>query len=293
MTDRAAYIRGARLTIWTPRPDPTTRLGAFFGAVVPNALVVENLRITWSVKKDGTSKPNAATISINNLAETSRAEVGRLPKRMALEVGYNGRLRQLWVGDLTHATHDKDGVTWTTTLVGADGSRAFKHAIVNRSLVAGTTVLQAVREAATALGLQVPAAVTTRTDLAKQFVNGVALFGRAAAEMTKLLEPLGLSWSIQDGELVILDPVAVRPGDALVLDQPAGLIGSPSLGAPDKPGGRPKLSARCLVYPEIQPGRLLAVRSLTVNGRFRCEAVTHTGCNMDGDMMTELEAKPL
>ena len=96
MTDRAAYIRGARLTIWTPRPDPTTRLGALFGAVVPNALVVENLRITWSVKKDGTSKPNPATITINNLAETSRAEVGRLPKRMALEVGYNGRLRQLW-----------------------------------------------------------------------------------------------------------------------------------------------------------------------------------------------------
>lgn len=293
MTDRAAYIRGARLTIWTPRPTPTTPLGAFFGAVAPNALVVENLRITWSVKKDGASKPNTATITVDNLAEASRAEVGRLPKRMALEVGYNGRLRQLWVGDLTYASHDKMGVTWTTTLVGADGTRAFKHALVNRSMVAGTTVLQAVREAAAALGLEVPAAVTTRPDMARQFVNGVSLFGRAAAEMTKLLEPLGLSWSIQDGELAILDAVSVRPGEALVLDQAAGLIGSPSLGAPDKPGARPTLSARCLTYPEIQPGRLLSVRSRTVNGNFRCESVSHTGCNMDGDMVTELEAKPL
>lgn len=293
MTDRAAYIRGARLTIWTPRPDPTTSLGAFFGAVVPNALVIENLRIAWSVKKDGASKPNTATITVNNLAETSRSEIGRLPKRMALEVGYNGRLRQLWVGDLTYPNHDRDGTTWTTTLVGADGARAFKYAIVNRSMVAGTTVLQAVREVAKALGLQVPAAVTTRPDLARQFVHGVAVFGRAAAEMSKLLEPLGLAWSIQDGELVILDPVAVRPGDALVLDQAAGLIGSPTLSPPSKPGARPVLSARCLTYPEIQPGRLIAVRSLTVNGRFRCESVSHEGCNQDGDMFTEIEAKPL
>lgn len=294
MTGRAAYLRSARVTVWTPRPDPTTRLGAFFGAVVPNALVIEDpLRIEWQVQKDGKSQPNRATIKVNNLAESSRAELGTLPKRLLLEVGYRGQLRRLASGDVTYASHEKDGPTWTTTIVVGDGSRAYRFAEVNRAMAAGTTALEAVRQVAAAMGLELPAAVEARTDLRRQFTSGLSIVGRAAAEMSRLLAPFGLAWSIQDGELAILDEVSTRPGDALVLDEAAGLIGSPAMAPPAKPGARPVMSARCLLYPELAHGRLLQVRSLTVNGRFRVESVTHTGCNRDGDAVTELEAKAL
>lgn len=294
MTGRAAYLRSARVTVWTPRPDPTTSLGAFFGAVVPNALVIEDpLRIEWQVSKDGKSEPNKATVSISNLAEQSRAELGTLPKRLMLEVGYRGQLRRLASGDVVHASHVKDGATWTTTIVVGDGSRAYRFAEVNRAMAAGTSALEAVRQVAAAMGLELPAAVAGRAELQRQFTSGLSIVGRAAVEMTKLLSPFGLAWSIQDGELAILDAVSTRPGDALVLDEAAGLIGSPAMTPPAKPGARPVMSARCLLYPEVAPGRLLQVRSLAVSGRFRVESVAHVGCNRDGDMVTELEAKAL
>lgn len=291
---RAAYLRSARVTVWTPRPDPSSSLGAFFGAVVPNALIIEDpMRIEWQVSKDGRSEPNKATITISNLAEQTRAELGRSPKRLMLEVGYRGQLRRLASGDVGNAFHAKDGPTWTTKIIVGDGSRAYRFASVNRAMVAGTTVIEAVRQVAAAMGVEMPAAVEARTDLRRQFTSGLSIVGRAAVEMTKLLEPFGLSWSIQDGELAILDAVSTRPGDALVLDEAAGLIGSPAMAPPAKPGARPTMSARCLLYPEIAPGRQLLVRSRAVSGRFRVESVSHVGCNRDGDMVTELEAKAL
>lgn len=292
-TDRAAYLRTARLTVWTPRPDPTTQLGAFFGAIVPNALVVEDLRIEYSASKDGRSEPNKCQVKVTNLARTSRAEFSTLPKRAQLEVGYAGQLRRLFVGDVTYATHELAGTDWVTTLTIADGSRAYKFARVNRAMAAGTPAIAAIREVAKALGLPLPAAVEQRQDLRRQFAQGVTLLGRASDEMSKLLQPFGLSWSIQDGALAILDAVQVRPGDAIVLDEAAGLVDSPVLSAPKKPGDKPVLSARCLLYPEVQVGRLLSVRSRTVTGRFRVESVAHEGCNLDGDQLTSLEAKPL
>lgn len=291
----ALFGHEARLTIWTPRPSASSRLGAFFGAVVPNAMVVERHRIQFAASKDGRSEPNRCQVVVTNLAAESRAELERGPKRVMLEFGYRstGHLRRLFVGDLTHVAHEHARPEWLTTLTIADGSRAYRFARVNRALAAGTTALAAVREVAAALDLEVPVSVAQRPELQRQFATGLSMAGRAAVELTRLLEPLGLRWSIQDGVLVVLDDTSVTPGAPLLVDQNAGVIGSPVYAPPSRPGDRPVLTVRCLLFPEITPGGYVRVKTRSVSGDFRVESTSHEGSNFEDETVTTFEAKPL
>lgn len=290
-----AYLRRARLTIVKPRPDPRTGIGAFFGIEPTNALEIDGLRVQFEIKKSLGATPNSCAITVTNLAEATRAELAVSPLVAILEVGYGtGELRRLFAGDVFYVAHDLDGADWTTRLQLHDGGRAYAHARVVTSFKAGTTILAAVKAAAAALQVKVPPAVETLPALQRATTAGLTLAGKASDEMSRLLTPFGLGWSIQDGALVVLTEggrSGIRPGEAILLNEAAGMIGSPKWGNPPKPGQKPPLSVRHLLFPELSPGGLVQVQSRTANGNFKLTDVTHQGDTEGGDWLTSVEAK--
>jgi hypothetical protein len=294
MADGPQYLRHTRLTIVKPKPDPSTGVGSFFGLEHANALQIDELQVKFEIKKSiGSSTSNTCTMSATNLAEATRDEISAAAPLVAiLEVAYGSdELRRIFIGDVFHVGHEFDGPTCTTKLQLHDGGRAYAYARVVQSFKAGSTVLQAVKAAAKALQLTVPPAVDSIPGMQRAVTAGISLAGSAAAEMSSLLAPLGLGWSIQDGALAILADHGIRPGEAILINEAAGMLGSPTWGNPSKAGKKPPLTVKMLLFPELTAGGLVQVRSRTANGDFKVTDVTHSGDSMGGDQTTTIECK--
>lgn len=275
------FHRGIDLTIAKPK--------GFFDDGT-NAIVVKDLAIAFGIEKSIGKDPNTCEVTIRNLSKQTRAEVQELPRQIRLDAGYDGERQRLFIGDLVWSESKLEGVDWITRLQVADGSRAYAHARVNRSFKRGTSLRIAVQEVATQLGLVVTRAALAKAAMGHQFAAGVSLQGLASREMTRLLRPHGLVWSVQDGRLQILEAEEARPDAALVITQAGGMIGAPEFGSPPEKGKSPVLTVRTLLDPGLTPGGLIDVDAAAIRGTFKVQRVSHAGDTHGEDWISTIEA---
>ncbi len=289
------FTRVLALTLIKPVTDSSGPRGFF--AQQPNAVTIRSMRVKFHIEKALGKSPNKASVTITNLAETTRAQIEKAPLIVRLEVGYDGQenLQTLFTGDLRTAFTSHDGPDVNTTLQMGEGDRAFQFAHVNRSFAPNSTILDAVKECAKTIGLDLPKAILNAPELARQHANGVSLHGPAQKVLTSLLLPVGYSWSMQEGKLIALKQAQVLENQAVVIQQQDGMIGSPQLAPPKKPGESAMLTVKTLVDPRIVAGCKIDVRSKdkVVNGLFRVEKCTHTGDSRSKDWYTSIEARLL
>lgn len=262
--------------------------GRFFQTQSEVTTITE-LRVTFDVEKNLNSDPNTCELSIYNMGQASRAELERKPVHVALEVGYDRNLELLFAGDVRWAKSLINGTEWETRIQLGDGERAYRHARVNRSFRGGVTVADAVRDVATTMELTLDQ--TTKDALAEiPHVNGLSLSGPSYRELTRLLSPHGLTWSIQDGRLQVLSETQTKGGTALRIAQDTGLIGSPEWGTPDDEGNPPHLEVKMLLKPSVYAGRLISIESRQVKGLFKPKKVRSRGDTHGDEWSTEIEA---
>ena len=285
MSDRL-YRRAARLTV-------ARQILGYYGVPQPNATVITDLRVVFNVTKDLEKTPNAATISIYNLSEATRAEFQIKPLLVILEAGYDGNLQQIFKGDVRWVRSVLSGVDWITTIECGDGSRALQFARISQSYKSGVSRKNILGHLANSMGVKLPKNVTDASDMTSQFAAGVTVDGPSADQMDKLLAPLQRSWSIQDGELQVLSDAETLPGQAYVISQAGGMIGTPELGSPSKPGEQPTLTVQNLLYPDLRPGRKIQLDSRSLQGLFKMRKVTHDGDTHSEAWTTSIEATPI
>lgn len=257
----------------------------------PNAVVIKDMRVRFSIEKKIGKEPNSCTITITNLTEDTRAMFETTPLHVRLDAGYNGELERLFAGDLISGRSRQVDTDWETELQISDGARAYANARVNRSFKAGVTLRQCLSEVANSLGLKLPKLSGQEFD--RQFATGVVLYGLAQREMTRLLKPYGFLWSIQDGRLQILRKTEARKETALIISQDSGMVGSPDFGTPEKKGKPAPLLVKSKLKPAATPGGLIQVKSDSINGNYRLNVVKHEGDNYGGAWDTDMEAAQL
>jgi hypothetical protein len=255
------------------------------------AVIIRDMRVQFNVEKNIGSEPNKCDITVTNLARTTSTFLTTKPLRVQLAAGHDNVARYLFVGDLRDGRIVEQNTEVDAQLQLGDGDRAFRFGHVNRSYKRGTSVLTALRDAASGMGVQLPRNVERDAQLRKQFSSGVSLYGNAGDELTRLLAPYGYKWSIQNGSLQILADNEAREDRAWLIDDHAGLIGSPEWSTPTKTGETPKLTVHCALFPELTPGGKVQVASERVNGIFRIEKVTHAGDTDGEEWSTAIEVK--
>lgn len=280
------FRREARLTLARPT--------AFFAQDEANAVQINNLRVAFQIEKTLRRTPNKCRIQVTNLASQTRAEFKKKPLYARLEVGYDGQLERIFAGDVHHAPSTREGADWTTQIEVLDGLRALRFGRISKSLKSGATALNAVRVTAKELGLTLRLSSAVQAELGAQFSSGVSMQGSAADVMSRLLEPYGVNWSIQDGRLqVLLDSEVNSTTTEVLISQDTGMIGSPEYGDPPERGKPPTLKVKVLIYPSIQPGGAIRIDAREVKGRFKVLAVSHHGDTHGADWETEIECRPL
>ncbi len=270
--------------------------------VTIGTLQVEGLRMQFKIEKSLQQEPNKLDLSIWNLSADTRGKLTEAVEKKAapvvVEAGYasapgsHSTTEVIFKGDARTISHGRQGADWITRIGSGDGANAYKSARMVASFAPGTKRSTVIEEAAKSLGmplgnLKERIKAHDFKGALTEFVGGFATATKAAQQLTELLDPLELGWSIQDGHLQVLGDKDTTSAQAIVLSAESGLVGSPELG--DK--GTVKL--RSLLQPGIRPGRRLEVAAEAVKGLFRVERVVHTGDTHGSEWYSEAEAKPL
>ncbi len=266
-----------------PAGSPGT-LGAIESSL---GLDVSLLRIVFKAKKTRRPEPNTATVQVFNLAEPSRRVLEDASKLvMRLDAGYVATgTSQLYLGQVRSAWTISDGNTSTTTITTGDSEKEIQEARIHVPIGPGVPVAYALQAIAKALGVgdgnlaQAIALLQTK-GVATMFGPGRMISGNAARELTDICRSARLEWSIQDGQLQILDLNKPLTDKAILLSSDTGLEGSPTIDynatSKTKKGGV-YVKAKVRMIPELAPGRKVVFDSRFVKGGFRIEEIEYSG----------------
>ena len=179
----------------------------------------QGLKIAFEVARGTQRTANTATIGVHNLSEQTRSKIEGRVNNVILEAGYRFTSAVIFAGDRAMVSHTKQGVDWVTRIQAGDGWRALTRDVFV-SFGAGTTAKE-VLDALLRAG-EITAKARGKANLdqvlgAKVFQKGRALHGRLDDLLEDLASELGLDWSLEEGELLMLSPKEAlqQPGIAL------------------------------------------------------------------------------
>ncbi len=274
------------------------------------ALDVSNLDVEFKILRTLKSEPNRCTLSLWNLNKEHRAQLLKRNRpnptssrtvgiRVQVDAGYVGNTSTLFLGDLREMSSVRDATDWKTTLAGDDGGRAYRESRVNKTFTKGTPLSTVLKQCVEALNLgsgnadkfladaQVPA-------LGGSLPHTMTLSGNAAQQLSRLLNSMGLTWSIQNGVVQVAKHNQPLDLAAVLLTPDTGLIGSPEAGIDASVSiGNAQASANSLKAakkPKAFDARLVKVKSMLIPGLFPGRRVHLKSDSFDGDyVLTECE----
>lgn len=280
------FDRRVRLTIG--QEPPTGNLVQ----LMPTAFIFEGLRVQFRIEKSLRPEPQKAQIAVYNLAESSRGQLVGKGLRVQLEAGYPDTLGLIYSGHTRTTDHPKEPTDWVSKFECGTAERAIQFSRVSQSFRPGASLVDVVKGIVPALVQDAGNALDAVAGL-NGFSSGYAAHGYAADELTRVLTPRGLTWSIQDDRLQILGFNDTLPDEQLVLDENHGLIGTPELGAPVTKGGPSIVKVKSLLDSRFGCGKRFLLNSKARDGVLKIVKLTHIGDTFGADWYTEMECFPV
>jgi hypothetical protein len=257
-----------------------------------DTIIIDGLSVSFDIVKSLAAKtPNKAEVRVWNLNPTHRKQLQELQHvYVSLDAGYAEGTQLVFRGDLRGVSSARDGAGWITTITSDTGRTARKKRIL-KSFAPESTVTEVLQTAAKSMGVKLgntalkTIAAKVHGTGAQKFFNGYALAGAVVDEVDRLARSVGLEWSIQDDELQFLDRGRPLELEGVKLTPTTGLIGSP------EPGNLGLLDARCLMMPNIDPGRRVQIESEHVRGIYRVETAKWRGGTAEKEWYIDMQLR--
>lgn len=232
------------------------------------------LRVAFTSTKTLTGDPNKTDISIWNLSRDTRQAVRQSLTRVEVLAGYDTAPPELVAyGALQDAaTADRQGGDIITKLVVLDGYGGMVRGAYSRSWSGGTPLAQVVADIARSMPGVTVGAVNLSGRLS---AKGAAFAGTSTAQLNRLADQFGFSWSVQDG---VFQAVGDRTdsGNVHSFDSDVNLISiAPTLAGAGEPMTGVELVAR--FDARAKPGDRCNVRSAlspNLSGSYKAQTVT-------------------
>lgn len=217
------------------------------------------LRVTFVVEQSNTQRPNVAEISVYNVKrDTANRFIGKQFTDVTLTAGYESNSGVIFKGNIKFARFGQETpVDKRLDIFCGDGDKAYNHAVVSRTLPSGHTYRDQV-EAAFAPMKEMGVRLGYICPLPSIKMNGPrVLFGNSREILRRLAAATGTQWSIQNGELTIVEKNKPLPNGPLTLNSETGLIGLPT----QTPGG---IVVRSLLDPRMGPNKLIRLDNASI-----------------------------
>lgn len=282
------YSRAVTLTIGVV-DNPDISIEATFNKENLDGFDPSGLDIEFTIERTLKPEPNTCNIVVYNLNEDSRKLLSGAKKlTIKLEAGYQGGTSLLYLGEVRAAWTSRNGPDFLTHLESGDGEKEVQKSRINASYGAKVPMYAAVSAIVKALGVGAGNSTTISSLLASKGIaniGGGALTGSAAQRLTDICRSAQLEWSIQHGNIQILDIGQTISKQAIQVSADTGMIESPTV---DCDG---VLSFSTLIIPGMNPGVLVNMNSLFVNGGYRVERCKWHGQIFGNDWQVDCEAK--
>jgi hypothetical protein len=258
---------------------------ALFGRVVEFAVgdrLWTGQRVQFEIEKSLHRNPNTSKITITNLSAASRRSVTDRGTPMTLRAGYASNIATIFSGQVVGFDDKRADTDRNLELTGRDGDGAWL-ATSSHSWGMPVPRLTVVQSLASDLGLTLGTDAAALVNATGNTRGRLVCHGHAYAELTKVLAPLGLSWSIQDGGLQIIEANTALSPSAVLLTPQTGLIGVPErMEKYHKPGSKRKgtptqIRVVSLLQPSLLPGRQVLVQSDELTGSYIVQKASFKG----------------
>lgn len=276
---------------------------AFSSYEIPNPKADENLNIHFRVDSDRSVGPDKLELKIFGASEETRFRFRKTAyAKISVHFGYTkDSMFQVFKGDLRSAFAVPEvGISPVIKIEAGSGARS-RYAWFNRSYSKNVPLLSVLEDLVAAMDVdgtelsKVPK-LLERNGLPNKIVHGMTMSGHAADQFARLMGSRGIEWHIYNDRLYIRKAgTAIRDAQTIPLLSPdTGLVGVPSV------DGKNILTAECMIFPYIYPGRLVDVQSKFIGGRnpdtkasrarFKVTKAT-TEADMYGPAMIKIEGR--
>lgn len=236
------------------------------------SIVINNLRVTFSIKKTLTSEPNTGEISVYNLNDNNRNLItSKQYSFLELSVCYKDDvLRLIFCGDILTVENKLTDQDIITTMKCADGHRAYTEKTIIKTMEKGQKDSDFLNEAVSSFGVQ-RGSINLPND--RVLPRGKVMMCDTRDVMHKIAINNNADWSIQDDQLVVIPKdKALANNEGWVISRTTGMIGSPQ--KTDK-----GLEVTTLCNPQYRIGSLVRVESKLTeyNGDYKVKSIEHNG----------------
>lgn len=259
-------------------------------------LSIKDMRVQFKIIKGKTTKTDSSFINIFNLNKDSRGFIEGEELTFILNVGYvdqnsGVQLHRIFSGDVKRVEHSKKGPDLISKLDVIDSSKKFVNTHIEENFKEGTNTEDMLKKILQRFGLteQGIKRILDRvkqkgvSQLQKQVINGMSLFGNINEVMDKVLAREGLDWTITDGEVVIDDDTPDET-TATVISQNTGMI--------DIPIKREKgIEVMSLIQEGLNVGKTIKIVSDSITGFYKTRQIIYEGDTMEGKWQAKITAK--
>jgi hypothetical protein len=223
-------------------------------------LDLSDFRVRFRTAQSDTQSPNNVEIRVYNLSDATAKQVQAEYTRVILQAGYQtGNFGVIFDGTIKQFRKGRESATDTyLDILAADGDQAYNFAVSNQTLAAGSTPQDHVNAALKSMGAYDVDGGYIAPMTGGTLPRGKVLFGMARDTLRDTAATQVMSWSIQNGKLQMVPLTGYLPGEAVVLNVGAGMIGVPE----QTENG---IEVRCLLNPKIQIGALIQIDNASIN----------------------------
>lgn len=223
-------------------------------------LDLSEMRIQFRVNQMDVDAPNTAIIRVFNLATSTGQQIQKEFQEVVLQAGYeDGNFAIIFKGTIKQVKRGRLNATDTyVDILAADGDIAYNFGVVNKTLAAGATPqdqVNAISEATSKFGV-------TQADnqglVGGTLPRGKVLFGMYRDRMDDVSRTNSVTWSVQNGKIVVIPVTGYLPGEAVVLTSRTGMIGVPE-------ATNDGIKVDCLLNPLIKIGTRLQINNKSIN----------------------------
>lgn len=262
--------------------------------------IKDSLRITFDIQKSSKKDPNKSRISIWNLTKASREKFEEPNRRVVLYAGYlddQGAL-MIFQGDVTFAYTAIDKADISTIFEVGDGSRSIRDSIISVGYAPGVESSTILEDASKSMDmpLVIPGDVPKR-----KWDHGFSYYGSSHGLIEKVTSATGLEWSVQNGDMQIIEKGGVTTKKGVLISSHSGMIGAPERireAKTEKAGEKTEVipnqeslqgwKVKTLLMPTINPGDRVELQSKVASGIFRVTEIKHVGDSHGDDWRSEM-----
>ena len=251
------------------------------------AVLIDDLFVSFRIKRKATNTPASGDISIYNLNERNETRIRERGRTVTLEAGYVDAVEKIFSGDVRRVDRQRSALDRITQISIGGNLKKLNEAVFNKSYWGQVPIRDIVRDAVSEIDMSLGPIELVPDE---EFEFDYKASGSAIKTLTRILVPRGVQWYEEDGTIRFTS--IGKSGDdrasGIIINEQTGMIDTPTV-TDDGIRVRTMLDARLKIDTKIRVET--TVPEIYPDTIYKVIEVEHEGDNRAGDFATTIEAR--